>query len=491
MPCQRATRHGIPEHIGVACPLFAVTARERFRPGRIAGGFVYVPSRDLALRSRRSNQFTPVNAILNGALQSLADIVLQPIIFLAGIAHLLGGSSYQIAGFTVAALASWALAGLIVWPLRLLRRGDYQSMIGGAVARMLAAIVLGVIGYRLPDGAAGGQVAALLIAYAVYQLAAAVVGRASVRAIQSAAAKASRKGLFRDRAITGAVMAVIGGLVVWSACRSMGTTGENSGILLVLAAIATAAATWFLFAIPAHHPSPAHSPSTSHLAAPVLTPLRSQAYRRFLIYRLFLAFCAAADPFLIVFGLVRLGLNLGDIGLSVAVYATGHLAGILVWSRWVAMWSARAPLQIISLLRLLILVIAVSIPSISTSGLYAGRFDGPQVAVWCFIAIFGLLGLVVSANNVSNFPYLLDIVPAGQARPAIALSNAVMGVMALAPLAAAYLVERFSLESMLYSAIALALIALVSSGLLVESRVRVRQRFGLRSVRRMMSRYAT
>ena len=223
----------------------------------------------------------------------------------------------------------------------------------------------------------------------------------------------------------------------------------------------------------------------------MLTPLRSQAYRRFLIYRLFLALCAAADPFLIVFGLVRLGLNLGDIGLSVAVYATGHLAGILVWPRWVAMWSARAPLQIISLLRLLILVVAVSIPSISTSGLYAGRFDGPQVAVWCFSAIFGLLGLVVSANNVSNFPYLLDIVPAGQARPAIALSNAVMGVMALAPLAAAYLVERFSLESMLYSAIALAFIALVTSGLLVESRVRVRQRFGLQSVRRMMSRYAT
>jgi len=141
-----------------------------------------------------------------------------------------------------------------------------------------------------------------------------------------------------------------------------------------------------------------------------------------------------------------------------------------------------------ALLRLLILVVAVSIPSISASGLYAGRFDGPDVAVRCFIAIFGLLGLVTSANNVANQPYLLDIVPADLAHPAIALTNTILGGLALGALAAAFLVERFSLQAMLYVAIILAFVALVGSGLLADSRIRIRQRYGSRGVRRPIAR---
>ncbi len=44
------------------------------------------------------------------------------------------------------------------------------------------------------------------------------------------------------------------------------------------------------------------------------------------------------------------------------IYAGGHVAGMLIWPRLVAYRSARGPLQMSSLLRLLMLIVAVSGP---------------------------------------------------------------------------------------------------------------------------------
>ena len=449
---------------------------------------MYFSTRVPRARSRRANQFTPVNALLNGALQALADIALQPVILLAAIAYLLGGSSYQIAGFAVVSLASWALAEWVAAPLRVILRRDFRLVTISSVIRLVAAVAIGVIGLRLADADARDQVGALLVAYTIYQLASAVIGRASVHSIQGGGALGSRRGLFRSRAIIGAAAALIGGVAVWSALRAPGTTGDQGGLALVLAAIGIAAATWFLLAIPGNRRIEPRAPHRGRSAREGLPALRFRAYRHYLFFRSVLALSAAADPFLIVFGLVQLGLTLGEVGAAIAVYAAGHLLGMLIWPEWTAARGARAPLQMTALLRLLILVVAVSIPSISASGLYAGRFDGPDVAVRCFIAIFGLLGLVTSANNVANQPYLLDIVPADLAHPAIALTNTILGGLALGALAAAFLVERFSLQAMLYVAIILAFVALVGSGLLADSRIRIRQRYGSRGVRRPIAR---
>ncbi len=445
---------------------------------------MYFSSRLPTARSRRANQFTPINAMLNGALQALSDIALQPVILLAAIAYLLGGSSYQIAGFAVVSLVSWALAEWIASPLRILLRRDFRLVTIGSVIRLAAAVAIGVIGLRLADSNARDQVGALLVAYAIYQLASAVIGRASVHSIRGAGALGSRRGLFRSRAIIGAVAAVIGAGAVWSALGSTGTTGDNGGLVLVLAAIAIMTATWFLLAIPGNRRIEPRAPHRSQSSRQGLGALQSRAFRRYLLFRSVLALSAAADPFLIVFGLSKLGLTLGEVGAALAIYAAGHLLGMAFWPRWAAARSARAPLQITPLLRLVTLVVAVSIPSISASGLYAGRFDGPEVAIRCFITIFGLLGLVASANNIASQPYLLAILPEGLAYPAIALTNTILGALAFGALAAAFLVERFSLEAMLYVAIVLAFIALIASGMLAESRVRVRHRFGARSIRR-------
>lgn len=451
---------------------------------------MYFPSRLRNARSRRANQFTPVMAILSGALQSLSEIVLQPVIFLSAIAFLLGASSYQVAGFTAVSLTSWALAGWIVSPLRMLLRREYHLTVGGSVARLASAIAIGVIGYRLPDAAPGDLVRELLIAYAMYQLGSAVAGRASSRSISGAAFSGSQGSPFRNRSLIGVIAAVIGGAVTWSVLGSDGTSSENAGILLILAAIGSAAATWFLLAIPGTRRFESPAPLGNRATVQSFDAFRSSAFRCYVFFRALLSGSAAADPFLIIFGLSELGLTLEEVGVAVFVYAAGHVLGMLAWPRWVASRGARGPLQITALLRLLMLIVAVSIPSISTSVLYADRFDGPDAAIRSFIAIFGLLGLVGSANNLSQQPYLLDILPAGMSSSAISLTNSIMGILAFGPLGAAYLANRFSLESMLYVAIALAFIALVTSGLLVESSVRVRQRSGSRRVQRTVFRNA-
>lgn len=451
---------------------------------------MYVPFRQRPARSRRSNHFTPPIAVLSGALQSLSDLVLQPVIFLPAVAFLLGASSYQVAGFAIASFVAWAWAGAIVSPLRTLLRRDYHLIVASGVARLLATIAIGFIGYRLRDGTPGNEVRNLLIAYAVYQVAAAVNGRAAANSISVAALARSQRGLSQNRAFAGVVVAVIGGAAAWSTLGSNGTASENAGIMLVLATTATAAGTWFLLAIPGSRRAGLSRASRTLSASPGWATIRSRAFRRYLFFRSLLAVSAATDPFLIVFGLSRLGLTLADVGVAMAVYAVGHLAGMLLWPRWLFARSAKGPLQATSLIRLTTLVIAVSIPSISTSDLYTDRFDGPDLAIMCFISIFGLLGLVVSANNVANQPYLLDIFPTGLSYSGIALTNTVLGALAFGPLGAAYVVNRFSMEWLLYGAIAVAFAALMTSGLLVESRVKVRHRFGSPSVARTISQSA-
>jgi len=203
-----------------------------------------------------------------------------------------------------------------------------------------------------------------------------------------------------------------------------------------------------------------------------------------MLFRVALGLAAAADPFIIVFGLRRVGLELGDIGLALVAYAIGHLAGILIWPHWSPHQSARAPLQIAALLRVLVLVITIGIPAIVSSTLYTDRFASAEPAVRLFLIQYVLLGLAVSAHGWANQRYLQDISTPETARQAVTTTNVVHGILAFGPFAAALLIDRTSLDEMLWIAAAIAFIALLISGFLIESRVFVVRRTGIRSRQR-------
>lgn len=438
---------------------------------------MFVPRTPGHSRRRRTNAFAPINGILSGMLQATADSILQPVILLAAVAFLLNGSTYHIAAFAVIAYLSWTVSAVILTALPVSVHA-YPIMIVAVGARLLAVALLALAAFRSPHWEPEDVVGVLLIGFLLYQVASAIIGNLSVGILVGVPPTAKRSTVFQRRGVAGAAMAVIGGTVVWSAFRAAGDVRSALGVLFVLAALATAGATWFLLAVPGSGNQNRNRVNDSELAVldRVFTPLQSIAYRRFLLFRIALGLAAAADPFLIVFGFREVGLEARDIGLAIVAFAIGHLAGLLLWPRWSTRRGSREPLQFAALLRVIALVSAIGIPPVLTSTLYADLFQSPDVAVRLFLVQFALIGLAVSAQATTYLRYLFDHVAPGSMRQAVATINVGHGILTLAPFAAAYLIDRTSLATMLWCAAVAAFAALLFSGFLIESRLFIAHR---------------
>jgi MFS family permease len=199
---------------------------------------------------------------------------------------------------------------------------------------------------------------------------------------------------------------------------------------------------------------------------------------------------AAVDPFLIVYGFQELALQVQYLGLALVAYAAGQFLGYLIWPRWIARHSPRVPFQIATLLRLLLLSLVIALPALSTSDLYTDRLDDPTVAMRGFAIAFALLGIAGSVGNAANQRYLMDIAPRGATQGPILAANLVAAVCAFGPFGVAWLLQRYELERILWGATGIAILALLASGLLIESRVRVRTTAGSWRSRRQAPRAA-
>lgn len=449
---------------------------------------MFVPLSPVQSRRRRTNAFTPINGVLSGMLQAIADTILHPVVVLAAVAFLLNGSDYQIAAFTVIALGSWAITAVVIETLQRTIVHPYPILIGASAVRVLAIALLAVTAFRSPRWDPGDVIHTLLIGYVLYQLASAIVGHLSVALLAGVPPTAKRSIVFRQRAVSGAILALVSGTVIWSVNRSVDDIRAALGVLFILAACSVVASTWFLLAIPGgNHRSQARDSSTGDSGG-FLRPLTSGPFRRLLMFRIALGLAAAADPFIIVFGFREIGLDLEDIGLALVALAFGHLVGVVIWPNWSARRGPRTPLQIAALLRVLALVFTIGVPAIVSSTLYADWFTGPDAANVLFLLQFAFIGLAVSAHATANQRYLLDISASAPLHATLIVTNTVHALLAFAPFVAAYLIGRTSLDEVLWIAAALAFVALLISGFLVESRVYIHRRTGLLSQQRGLQR---
>ncbi len=435
----------------------------------------------LTSRSRQSlrlqSRFAPSYAIINATLQSLAESVLQPTILLAAVAFLLGGTNYQIAAFAVIALATWALAPVLLLILQSVIGRPYTIVFSAAIVRLAAVLVVGVIGFRIDDISTQRIVGSLIVAYLAYQIASSVAGQASAGLILSSGHRTRQDATFRRRSLAAIVAAIVGALVCWSVFRSDQAFQDSIGILLLLAALSVASASWFLLNIPGG-PARSPSPRPALLWSSIWRAFQTAPFRRFISFKVLLALAAAVDPFLIVYGFQELGFQVQYLGLALVAYAAGQLVGYLFWPRWIARHSPRVPFQIAAFLRLLLLTLVIALPALATSNLYTDRFDDQTMAMRGFAIAFVLLGLAGSVGNAANQRYMMDIAPRGATQGPILAANLVAAVCAFGPFGVAWLMQRHELERILWGAIGVAILALLASGLLIDSRVRVRTTVG-------------
>lgn len=421
---------------------------------------------------RSPNRLASLYAVLNASLQAIAGVVLQPAITLAAVAFLFGGGNYQIAAFSVVAVASWALGPILSLTLGSVAARSYPIVVGSGVARIIAALIIGIVGFRIDNLSTGRIVSSLIFAFLLYHVATAISAQSTASVILGGIPAAQRTAIFHRRGYVAAFAAVIGALVCWSLLRSDEAFQRSVGLLLMLAALCLASATWFLLSI--RGGARTATPAPRLPLASVRDALRSAPFRRFASFKALLALTAALDPFVIVFGFQELGLTTPYIGWAILAYAVGLGLGHLGWTRWIAGNGPRVPFQIATFLRLLFLTWTVALPSLASSSLYTDRFDDLTGAMGGFAVGFALLGLAASVGHPANHRYLMDIAPRTALGGAVLAANLIAGVFALAPFGVAWLLGRYELERLLWGGIGVAIVALLASGLLLESRIRIR-----------------
>jgi hypothetical protein len=429
------------------------------------------------------NRLAPVHAVITASLQAVADSVLQPTIVLAAIAFLLGGSNYQVAIFPVGAGAAWAFAPVLLLLAGSLMGRSYTVVFLAGVIRTGAIIAIGIIGLRIDDLSSSRIVSSLIVSYLVYQAASAVSAQAAPGLLLSGLPRSDRGNTFRRRAVASVIAAGVAALACWSVFRSGETFQHSVGLLLCLAAVSALASTWFLLNITGGASS-TPSAQPQRLLSTIGGALQAAPFRRFISFKILLALAAAVDPFLIVFGFRELGLDVRYLGLAIVAYVAGQVVGNVTWPRWVQGHGPRIPFQVATLLRLVMLTWVIALPTLATSELYTDRFDDSTAAMQGFATSFALLGLAASAGAAANLRYVMDIAPRHAARGYILTSNLVTGICAFAPFGVAWLLQRYELERVLWGAIGMAIVALLASGLLIESRVHIRNASGSWRTRR-------
>lgn len=425
---------------------------------------------------RRANAFTPVNILLTSAFQGVADLILRPSVLLPAIAFLSGASPLQIAAFATATGASWAIAPFVLGGLRRVGIPARSITITASVIRLISVVGLFILASRFDSTDADQWLVQLLWLTSVYHASNALTSQSATPAIARAVAGPMRLRIFRIRRLTSLLASLGTALVAWSVLRADAMTLDLSvERLLVLAAIAVAAASWFLIAIPDGGRSTMPAGRSGSDVA-LGTAWSRRPVRRYLVFRWLLGIATAGDVFLIVHGIRELDLTLPAIGEALVWLSIGYLVGNVLWTGWARAFGSRAPLQISALLHLFILLCAVLIPTLVTTSPYTDRFDSPDVAARAFAALFGVLGLAVAALAVANGRYLRDVTSAAELAAAVRLTNASMAVLGFAPLGIAMIVDRVSLERVLIGLAVAAFIALLASGVLSESRSGFRRR---------------
>lgn len=428
------------------------------------------------LRAPTAEELARLHSWTQVGLQRLVDAILQPSTFLAAVVWLFGGTYTDVAVIAVAAAMSYAL-GSVIMPFALAKVDDIRLVILGASAvRALASAIIAVVGWRADSLAPDTVVLWLVVGVLFYQVSSATNVSRNPR---SFIANQDQPTSARSRQLVGALAGVLGGIVAWRALGNHDFSFEHAaGMLLFLAGAASLGSVWFQVTAPVRY-------RDLHQKLPVPTwrdvqrVLDNAELRRYLWIRLLSGLATFVDPFLIIFGMIHLRLNLWYVGAVVLAVVLAQITGGAIWTFFGDMPGSRKAIQFAAILRFAALTLAVAIPLVGTSSWYRSTFDGPAVASWLYVGVFFLIGLSQNTFSRNEQHYAMNRLRDGSLFPALDLVlNAVLVLIALTPFIGVLLIETTSLRMAIAIAAGVAFVAFMGTAFLEVRRKLRRRRLG-------------
>jgi hypothetical protein len=413
-----------------------------------------------------------LNTVLGAGLEAgtaAADVMLLPGLILSFFVAQLT-PSYTAIGFVPAIAASfWTLARLPSQLLTTTRRRQQPWAFAASLVRAASIGVLALVASRTGPGdlatSARPLLSTLFLCLIVYALAGGFGSVPTAALLRSAIAAEDWSKFALRRKIGIAVFSVIAALV---AMRLLGATGltfpSNYGRLFLAATVCLIAVTVFIAAM--REPAALTRVATPLTLSPRAwrQPLYDSRYNRFLVFRVLFSFGAAIDPFLFLYGVTRLDIPVTAIGGYVMAAVLGWIVSVPVW-RWLQYrFDSRTVLQGAAVMRLVAPTVALVLPQLVATDALNARLAEHSSVTWMYGVTFVALGAALAAQSRGNYAYLVGLAPRAQFPTYAGLTNAVLAVVAFAPVVGGVLIQRFGYETFFVVAAAAGLVAVLASG---------------------------
>jgi hypothetical protein len=408
-------------------------------------------------------------AILQAVSSSLATGLMLPVLVLAAYVALLTNDLYRVAIVPALAFGLWNLGMLVAGRLTRDRVRLLPWAFGAGVARAAAIGAAAYIAYHTSP-AEDDRLTAFFICIGVYGFASGFAAAPLDALLQKSFESSSRAQLFIGRAFWGLLAAMFSGIVVRSVFESDGPATQRAFAYLFIAAagcLASAAFFTLLIKEPVRRLSSARHGSNASLFAGI----GDRVMQRYLLFRIALAAVGMLDVFIVVYAIREINMEPTFLGSYVIAFCVALAVGVPLARSLGNRRGGRAVLQASTWMKLIAPLLLLTIPYLRDSADVADRVSGDRFYLWMLAVCFAALGLSLAFQGAGNFQYLSEIAPATNRGGYFATANVVLMCTTLFPLVAAWIISDWDFERLFGVTAAIALLAVLLSGILVDNRV--------------------
>lgn len=392
-----------------------------------------------------------------------------PAVILAAYVAVLTADLYQVALVPLLAFGLWNLGALVATRTTRDRARMLPWAFGSGAVRAAAIGAMAYVAFHT-NPAEDTRLTAFFACLGIYGFASGFTSVPLDALLQKAFESSSRAQLFLGRAFWGLLAAVVSGIVVRSVFQSDGPATQRAFAYLFIAAAGCLASAAF-FTLLIKEPMRRLSGARHGTHAAALAGLGDRVMRRYLLFRVALAAVGMLDVFVVVYAMRELGLVRGFLGVYVISFCAALAAGVPLARSLAARRGGRAVLQASTWMKLVAPLLLLTIPYLRESADVAERVSGDRFYLWMLAGCFVALGMSLAFQGAGNFQYLSEIAPATNRAGYFATANVVLMFATLFPMLAAWVVIEWDFERLFGMTAAIALVAVLLSGILIDNRV--------------------